>query len=640
MTFLAVAVSLALSHPFNSAQGTSPVHPTRLLVKAAKPSVQAAVSRIGGRVLATYPQIGWSTVEVRPGTLEQSRGALATSPGVKAVAYDRAARLAYTPNDPLWPNQWHLRTIKADAAWDTSFGSNQVTVAVIDTGVLRTHEDLAPNMWENTGEIPNNSLDDDGNGYIDDRYGWDFAYNDNSPDDDYGHGTPCAGIVAAVQDNNKGGTGIAPRARIMNLRATNNDGYLFDSYLVPAYLYGADNGARVFSMSYFSDRVSQAEKDAMDYAVSKGVLPIAASGNSSHVLPYYPGAYENVLSVAATDESNGITWFSDWGTWVDVAAPGQGLTTTGKDGGYTGFGGTSGACPHVAGIAALLIGAKPTATASEVRNAIEDTATLLNQPPYGEFSNYGLVNAQAALAAILNGPAPQKPPKVRYVATMGQGPAQSALDPSTSVVARLYGRGFMGVSNLAIKRNGVNAQILAKTRDYVDFRLVYRQAGDVTVWDGASQLATVPNPVVVRTCRPLVEASGSATVTGGFFETVVDDGSVMTCQRDGDSNIVLAGTFRKVTPNTITQLRVRRGYAANGGTEYLQLYDWTTASFPYGSWDTLWQGTASAAPTTTTVAVPNLAKYIDFEGTVYFRLVVIGAAGQANVDSVRLQDSR
>ena len=593
--------------------------------------------------MATFPQIGWTTVEVPFGKLKSAKLKLQSLKSVETVQYDRAAKTAYTPNDSLWPNQWHMRTIKADLAWDTNKGSSSTIVAVIDTGILTSHPDLAGNIWVNAGEVPGNSIDDDLNGYVDDVHGYDFAYNDGEGEDLLGHGTGCAGLVGAVQDNNLGISGACPNVRIMNLKACNDSGYLFDSYLVPAYLYGTDNGARVYSMSYFSDRVSQAEKDAMDYAVAHQVLPIAAAANAASSLPYYPAAYENVLSVAATDGNNNRSWFSNFGSWVDVAAPGEGLTTTGNNGDYIGFGGTSGACPHVAGAAALLIGAKPTATASEVRHALEDTATLLNQPPWGEFSNYGLIDCQAALQAILVSPAPQKPPVVRYIATMGQSLATSAIDPARFVNARIYGRGFLGVSNLQVKRNGVPTSIVAVTRDTIDYRHVYRQPGDVSVWDGNTLIASIPNPTVIRTCHPLVEASApSAWVEGGFREALMDDGVSLKGFRDGDGNVIVQGNFRKMTANSITQLRIKRSYAIGGGNESLQLYDWSSASYPYGNWVTFSNSLATTTPSVTTFDVPQLANYIDVEGTVYFRVVALGVppGEEVRIDSLRLQDTR
>ncbi|MBS1713711.1 MAG: S8 family serine peptidase [Armatimonadetes bacterium] len=640
--------TLALTFSAALAGGELPIvvegelcHPNRLLVKAPVSRVASVAPAAGLKVLKGLPEIGWSVVQVPDGRLRQAKAWLAAQAGVQEVEFDRAAKLAYEPNDPLWPDQWHMRSIRADKAWDIDKGNSSVVVAVIDTGVLRTHEDLASNMWENTAEIAGNGLDDDGNGYIDDRYGWDFAYNDNDPEDVWGHGTPCAGLVAAVQDNSKGGSGVAPRARIMAIKACNHDGYLFDSYLVPGYVYAANMGAKVFSMSFFSDRVSQAEKAAMDYAVSLGVLPVAAAGNASSVVPFYPGAYENVLSVAAVNGSNQRSWFSDYGSWVDVAAPGEGLTTTGSGGGYGGFGGTSGACPHVAGAAALLFAAGGSPTAEQVRTALEDTATTLDQPPYGEFANYGLINVQSALQALLAGSTTPKPAVVRYVSTMGRGPAVTGIGTAGSQRARIYGRGFQALTNLIVKRGGKSVPVVGRSRDWVDFTISPKQTGDLTVWNGPVLVATVPNPPSLRTCHPLVEASEpSAWVDGGFFQTVVDDGQEMVGHPDGNNEIVLQGTFRNLTTVQTNTLRINRRYSAAGGTEYLQLYDWTSNSYPYGNWVTVWSGAPGTSPSTTAIGVAQFWKYVDFEKTTYFRLYATGipAGTTVSIDSLRIED--
>ncbi len=598
-------------------------NPTRLMVKAPAQSARAAAVKVNGRVIATFPQIGWATVELPPVDLHAARKAMESVSGVQKVAYDRAAQLAYDPNDPLWPNEWHMRQIKCDLAWDTSKGSDQTIVADIDTGCLVTHPDLAANI--NVG------------------LSYNFVDNNTDVTDVRGHGTGTAGLIGAVQDNGIGLSGACPHLQIMVLKACNDSGYLYDSYLVPAYLYGADHGARVFSMSYFSDRVSEAEKSAMDYAVAHNVLPIAAAGNASSIIPFYPGAYENVMAVAATDENNQRCWFSNYGTWVDVSAPGQDLVTTANNGDYMGFAGTSGATPHVAGVAALLIGAKPTATSDEVRDAIEDTANSLFQPPFGEISNYGLVDAQAALNTILTVPAPPKPCVVRYVATLGQGPATSQIERTSSTTARIYGRGFQGLQDLKIIRNGKLCTILNRSRDWVDFILVFRNQGDVQVWDGSNLIATVPDPVVPRICNCLVEASApTASVTGNFFDTVIDDGKTMVATRDSNGNIILEGTFRKVLANATMQLRVNRFFTMPGGSENIQLYDWSSASYPYGNWVDVSVLSTSTTPSMTLINVPDIARYIDFEGTVYVRIVGsnLPAGDTLEIDSMRLQDRR
>ncbi|QYK55052.1 MAG: S8 family serine peptidase [Fimbriimonadaceae bacterium] len=608
------------------------------MVKASAPVASAAAARVAGRVVTNVPQIGWSVVEL-PGDLNKARQTMLGVAGVKRVEFDRAARLAYTPNDPLWQQQWHFRTLKVERAWDVSRGTTPVTVAVIDTGILETHPDLANNLWTNPGEIPNNGIDDDGNGKIDDVHGWNFVNDTKNLADNYGHGTPCSGIVAATQDNNLGVSGVAPLGRVMMIKATNEDGYLFDSYLIPSYIYAADNGARVFSMSYWSDRVSAAEKDAMDYAVSRGVLPVAAAGNEASAVPQYPAGYENVVSVAAVNQSVNKSGFSNFGTWVDVSAPGEDLTTTHNDGGYGWFGGTSGACPHVAGLATLLFSANPNATARQVREAIEDTATTLNQAPFGEYANYGLVDAEAAMRAILGAPAPPKSVRVRYITNFGISLSTSSILPARYSIARIYGRGFNGVANLRVTQGAVEAFLVNRDRDWVDYRHDVKVNAPVQVWDGQTLLATVQPPVVPRLAFPAIEFStpgGSAT--GDFFSTLNDDAQVLTATTNG-ANLDLQVVFRKVPANSGMQLRVRRRYTGASGNESVRLYDWSSNSYPYGSWDTVSTVPVPTTDTTTLVSVPDIAKYIDPEGSVYARIVVPNQPGNARllVDSLRLQ---
>lgn len=596
--------------------GIQKFHPTRLIVKCdQKPSLP------GFKTLRWMPQIKRAVVQsLRPLTAYSMDG-VSRMPGVKAVERDRAAKIAYVPNDPRWTDQWNLRTMKVDLAWDRTLGSNSAIVAIMDTGVNTAHEDLVANLWQNSGEIAGNSIDDDGNGYVDDMNGYDFVGEDAIPEDVNGHGTACAGIAAAVGDNSIGVAGIAPKARIMCLKAAQDDGYFFLSNNLPAYLYAADMGAKVLSMSFFSDSLSPAEREAIDYVFSKGCLPIAASGNDSTVYSYYPAAYENTLSVAATVQSNAKAGFSDWGSWVDVAAPGVGISTTVTSGGYTtGFAGTSAACPNVAGVAALLFGARPDATVTQVRNAIEDTASTLTQSPFGEFSNYGLVDAQAALNALLDGNARRKSAVVRYVTPVGQ-------DPTGVATARIYGRSLDGRMTITTSRNRL--QTVAAGRDYRDVRLG-PGTRSFTIFDRFNQIAEITAPVSNGLAYPLIEGAsdGGGLVYGGFFETLENDRRNMRVTRRSNGTVMLEGTFRRLPGTGFTNLVLRRKYTGTvTGVERIQLYDWSSNSYPYGSFVDINVG---ALPTTWSKLdrpITNGQNFVDYEGTVYFRILT--DAGQS-----------
>ncbi|MEO6709943.1 MAG: S8 family serine peptidase, partial [Planctomycetota bacterium] len=264
------------------------INPERLMIKlragASPAAVERAHARAGGRVLQNLPQIGWQIVEVAPETLFEAREAYLREAVIVRADFDHVKRLAYVPNDPYWP-MWHMQRIKADQAWDTHKGSPTVRVAIMDTGLNTTHPDLAANVWTNPGEIAGNLVDDDGNGYVDDIHGYDFAYGDGDPNDNFGHGSSCAGIVGARQDNGIGVTGVAPLTQLVGVKAALDSGYFYDSANVPALLYIADMGFQVVSMSFYSDGVTPAERTAIDYCWSHGVLPVSAAGNDSQVLP-------------------------------------------------------------------------------------------------------------------------------------------------------------------------------------------------------------------------------------------------------------------------------------------------------------------------------------------------------------------
>lgn len=344
-----------------------------------------------------------------------------------------------TGPDPLFGQQWGMNDIGVVEAWKVTRGNPDVVVAVIDTGVDYTHEDLLPNIWRNAKEIPNNGIDDDNNGYIDDVIGWDFVSNDNKPYDlamepidilfkggNPGHGTHCAGNVAARGDNGKGVSGVAPNVKIMPLRFISEKGQGTTADAIKAIHYAVDNGAKVMSNSWGSEGEeagapeNKALRDAVQYAQDKGVLFIAAAGNGhkgvgydndTDAAPSYPASYDHdiIISVAALDVNNNLGSFSNWGAkTVDIGAPGVKVFSTVVDQGYTDvvidkFGfkanwdGTSMATPHVAGAAALYWSAHPTKSWQEVKAAILGSAKKINA-----LANKSVSGGKLDVKALLN----------------------------------------------------------------------------------------------------------------------------------------------------------------------------------------------------------------------------------------------
>lgn len=328
------------------------------------------------------------------------------------------------PNDPRFSDLWGLHntgqsggTVDADIdapeAWDAQIGSFGVVIANIDSGVDYNHPDLAANTWTNPGEIAGNGIDDDGNGYIDDFRGWDFANNDNNPFDDYGHGTHVAGTMAAVGNNGIGVTGVSWQNRIMPLKYLNVAGTGTSIDAAEAIMYAADMGAKVANASWGchgSGCFSQVIEDAIAYANAAGMLFVAAAGNdgtNNDVTIDYPcnSTQPNVLCVASTTRNDLRSSFSNYGpTTVDLGAPGSSILSTVPSGAclfcdpsqYIFASGTSMAAPHVSGAVALIQSQFPTYTVAQVRDAIVNSVDLLSSLT-GITVTGGRLNIQRAL---------------------------------------------------------------------------------------------------------------------------------------------------------------------------------------------------------------------------------------------------
>ncbi len=298
-----------------------------------------------------------------------------------------------TGEDPLLSQQWALTKIEAPKAWTMTRGSQDITVAISDTGIDYLHSDLSKNMWVNPREIPNNGVDDDDNGCIDDIYGCNLAEQTGDPmpassNKELSHGTHVAGIIGAVGNNGIGISGVAQNVRLMAAKGFTNNLDGDESILLQSIYYSVNNGARIINCSWARlGTPLKAEIDAFNYAYNHGVIVINAAGNSQmDSSGFSPSSLSTVITVGATDNDDGLARFSNWGK-IDLLAPGgKGFDSSGimldpilstlprSNGNYGNFIGTSMAAPFVSGLAALILSINPKFTPSDVLKILQSGA--------------------------------------------------------------------------------------------------------------------------------------------------------------------------------------------------------------------------------------------------------------------------
>ncbi|MCA9286771.1 MAG: S8 family serine peptidase, partial [Phycisphaerales bacterium] len=508
---------------------------------------------------------GWFTVEFdgTVGTLDQAIAAYATDPMVRDVQPIGVHLVTATPNDGSYPSQWHLNQasgidMDAPAAWDTWTGSANTIVAVLDSGVRYYHKDLGGsgasssnpggtngNVWLNLAEKNGTAgVDDDGNGYVDDWVGWDFVTGitsgcwsgedcqtvDNDPRDFNGHGTHCAGNVAAISNNGyataspAGGWGngslqaAGNGVKVMCLRMGYSGSYLGQEvgyvrmdFAASAFYYAANNGAKIASCSWGSSN-SGGIAAAIDYFVAAGGLVFVAAGNSNNQTAGYVNSRNDCYSVAATDQADKKASFSSYGTWVDIASPGVAILSSyhvhadpANDYVAT-LDGTSMATPLTASVAASVWSQHPTWTRAEVWAQVRDTADPIDSlnPSYAGKLGSGRVNLAAALGSAPPPPPPPPPPPA-----WGAGTLLFALSNGTVVP---------GVGTVA------DEDIVAYTPSTGSWSLYFDGSDVGLASNGIAGLAVLPNGDLLIS----LSADGSvAGLTGGPSGTSVDNSDVI-----------------------------------------------------------------------------------------------------------------
>lgn len=399
--FLVILLLLTASIAINvvAAEPTMEFVPNEMIVgfDNINSSVLVDIETNGGVILEQIPALSAVRVYVPSGIENAFIVAMKSRPGVRYVERNGIYKAVYTPNDPYWNYLWGMTIIQADDAWDIHKGSTSVILAIIDTGIEYTHDDLSAR-------------------YL--ALGYDWVNNDNDPMDDNGHGTHCAGTAAAIMDNGIGVVGVA-QVSLMAEKVLSAGGTGAWDDLAQAITHAADAGANVISMSLGGYGYSSLVDDACQYAWNQGCILVGAAGNDNVSLLHYPAAFDTVIAVSATDRYDGKASYSNYGNWIELAAPGgdgadyyDWILSTYLDNWYAWAYGTSMAAPHVSGLAALVWSYEQSLTNLELREHLHDTSDDLGALGKDQYFGYGRINAYRALNEL--GP-PDHPPTCSIV---------------------------------------------------------------------------------------------------------------------------------------------------------------------------------------------------------------------------------
>jgi len=495
--------------------------PGELLIQVKQDVTRGAVDNLlhahGAVTAGEIENIKVRRIKVPEHALEQVKKALSNNPNIHFVEENFIAEAGYVPNDERYPSQWHLPKISAPGAWDLTTGSQNIPIAIIDSGVDPTHPDLTGNLIA----------------------GYNFLENNTDTQDVLGHGTAVAGSAAAMTDNITGVAGVAWNSPIMPLVVLNANDYATYYDIARAINYAADQGVRIMNISIGGSSYSSTLQNAVDYAWNKGAVIFACAHNYSTDTPYYPAACANVVAVSATTSSDTPASFSNYGDWIDISAPGAYILTTTRSGGYGNWNGTSFSSPITAGVAALILSANPSLTNAQVVDILTQNADDLGSTGFDKYFGSGRVNAlESILAALAAVPdedtidpsvaitSPQNDTTVNGSLTVNV----SAADEGSVDRVELYVDGKLLSSDTASPYTFVWDTYGYANSDHELMAVAYDTAGN----DGRSSITTVnvSNESADDTKAPLVAITsiqGGALVSGGITVDVsaTDEGGVV-----------------------------------------------------------------------------------------------------------------
>jgi thermitase len=553
---------------------------------------------------------------------------------VSYAEYNYLVEASSLPNDPDFNDPAKVyapQLIGAPAAWDLTSGSPSVIVAVVDSGISASHPEFAGRIRPCVNGSGQSDI-------------CDFVNGDSDPADDQGHGTHVAGILAAAMDNNQGSAGIAPNVSILPVKVLNasNVGNIAD--VVSGIIYASDHGARIINLSLAYTTISEAMHDAIRYAADRGVLPVVAAGNSSTGLNFYPAAFEESFAVAATTSADIRYPVSNFGDYVDIAAPGENIYSTywtaSDPATYTKLSGTSMAAPHVSGLAALLLSRRSDLGPADLRAIIQQTAVDLGATGWDPTFGYGRISAAAAVAEAgswtpytptpIPSPAPTAtaaatatPTPVPYQQRVNAG-GTSYTDKADVVWAadKAFTTGSWGYSGGSAKSF---TTAIPNTEDdllYQKYRLLK-----------AEYKFTVPNgqyAVTLRFAEPSVTAVGGrvmrVTMEGAIVENALDlyatvgkavalDRTYPVTVSDGILNIVFASASGRNSP-VISAIQVISA-GQGGGTDPTPAPTATVTPggptltpLPSPTPTATQVATATPTPTATRTATPTATPYV------------------------------